>query len=159
MILENENVKDTLIDTGNSPFCSKKDFLKFKENKDGYGAIQKMLELLQQDNMHFGYRVINEISRFINNCIQEIQPPDLNSALDVQIVQKILPKFHGTRAKLEEPLTELFSFCFENQPSNTDELSTKAIKFDKNARYPRSAQKIAQMLRQLSIQGYASFIE
>jgi hypothetical protein len=33
------------------------------------------------------------------------------------------------------------------------------LAFDKNARFPRSAQKIARMLNQLTVQGYASFVE
>jgi len=100
-----------------------------------------MLELLKEYNMHFGYRVINEISRFINICKSEVQKFDFNTAMDIQIVQKILPKFHGTRAKLEEPLNKLLLFCKEGN------------------RFPHSAKKISQMLEQLSIQGYASFIE
>ena len=56
--------------------------------------------------------------------------------------EKILPKFHGTQGKLEEPLNKLFDVC------NAED-----------ARLPRSAQKLERMLYNLKVQGYASFIE
>lgn len=141
LVLENGIVKDSLIDNDILPFCSRTDYMQFKKIENNQSIIQSMLELLQGYNMHFGYRVINEISRFINICKDEVQKFDFYTAMDIQIIQKILPKFHGTRAKLEEPLNSLLSFC------------------KKNNRFPRSAKKIDQMLKQLSIQGYTSFIE
>jgi 5-methylcytosine-specific restriction enzyme B len=140
MVLADENVRDAL-DTRSS-CCSKTDFHTFNQMDHGSDILGEMLEILQKYNMHFGYRVINEISRFVNLCRNEVQHFDLHTAMDVQILQKILPKMHGTRARLEQPLTDLLSFC--NQSST---------------RFPRSAQKISRILDQLSIQGYASFIE
>jgi len=141
LVLENEIVKDSLIDNDIPPFCSKKDYMEFKRIENNQNIIQNMLELLQGYNMHFGYRVVNEVSRFINICNDEVQEFDFNTAMDIQIIQKVLPKFHGTRAKLEEPLNKLLFFC------------------NKDNRFPRSTKKIDRMLKQLSIQGYASFIE
>ena len=140
MILKDENVRDAL--ETRSSFCSKADFHTFNQMENGSEILGEMLEILQKYNMHFGYRVINEISRFVNLCRDEVQHFDLTTALDIQILQKILPKFHGTRARLENPLTDLLSFC--NQSS---------------IRFPRSAHKITRILDQLTIQGYASFIE
>jgi 5-methylcytosine-specific restriction enzyme B len=140
MVLADENVREAL-DTRSS-CCSKTDFHTFNQMDHGSDILGEMLEILQKYNMHFGYRVINEISRFVNLCRNEVQHFDLHTAMDVQILQKILPKMHGTRARLEQPLTDLLSFC--NQSST---------------RFPRSAQKISRILDQLSIQGYASFIE
>lgn len=140
MILADENVRNTM--ATRSSFCSKKDFEIFNEIEHGSDLLLEMLEILQKYNMHFGYRVINEISRFVNLCHKEVQQFDLHAAVDVQILQKILPKVHGTRAKLEQPLTDLLAFC--NQDST---------------RFPMSARKITRILDQLSIQGYASFIE
>jgi len=79
--------------------------------------------------------------------------------MDVQILQKILPKLHGTRAKLEDPLAKLFVLCHGAHDAAHDELLAKARAYDQKARFPRSSQKIARMMRQLSLQGYASFIE
>jgi 5-methylcytosine-specific restriction enzyme B len=140
MILADENVRDAL--DNRSSFCSKTDFDTFNQIDHGSEILGELLEILQKYNMHFGYRVINEISRFVNLCRSEVQQFDLHTSLDVQILQKILPKMHGTRARLEQPLTDLLSFCNQG-----------------GTRFPRSAQKISRILDQLSIQGYASFIE
>jgi 5-methylcytosine-specific restriction endonuclease McrBC GTP-binding regulatory subunit McrB len=100
------------------------------------------LNILRQYHLHFGYRVINEIAHFISHAHELIQGFELVEAMDIQILQKILPKFHGTQGKLEEPLKKLFEFC------NAE-----------NTRFPRSAQKLERMLYNLKVQGYTSFIE
>ena len=86
----------------------------------------------------------------------------LNDTIDIQILQKVLPKFHGTQGKLEEPLADLIYFCFNKsyeKEKPSEEMIQKALGFDKEALYPRSARKIARMIKNLKIQGYTSFIE
>jgi len=121
--------------------------------------IKELLAVLQQDNLHFGYRVANEMARFINLAREELADFSRDQVMDVQILQKILPKLHGTKAKLEDPLANLFALCHGAHDAASDELLAKARAYDPEARFPRSAQKIARMMRQLSLQGYASFIE
>jgi 5-methylcytosine-specific restriction endonuclease McrBC GTP-binding regulatory subunit McrB len=62
----------------------------------------------------------------------------LDTAFDYQCYQKILPKFHGSQAKLQEPLEDLLAFC-------------------NRYAYTHSAAKIQQMLDQLKKEGFASF--
>lgn len=154
LVLENEDVRSGLSDT--KPFCSRDDFLEFAQNEKGKNIIKEMLDLLSKYNMHFGYRVINEISRFVNVCEDELQDFDLDRVMDIQILQKILPKFHGTRAKLELPLTELFELCSGRPLEGTGKGRELP---DDHARFPQSADKISRMLDQLSSQGYAGFID
>ena len=146
--LENPDVRNRLMDSEASPFCSRADYLEFREIiGDEANPIENLLNLLKKYNLHFGYRVVNEISRFIwvsKDLLGE--PFNLNDAMDIQILQKILPKFHGTRGKLEEPLKNLHVFC-------------KAEHSESGALYPRSARKIARMIENLNVQGYTSFIE
>ena len=107
--------------------------------------------------------MINEISRFVwlsKDFLGDSFDP--NAAFDIQILQKILPKLHGTQGKLEAPLKDLLSFCYgqPNLKENVaDEMIQKAEELDEEAVYPRSAKKIAQMLKNLRNQGYTSFIE
>ena len=146
--LENPDVRNRLMDSETSPFCSRVDYSRFREIIGGKAnPIENLLNLLKKYNLHFGYRVVNEISRFIwvsKDLLGE--PFNLNDAMDIQILQKILPKFHGTRGKLEEPLKNLHAFC-------------KAEHLESGALYPRSARKIARMIENLNVQGYTSFIE
>jgi len=146
--LGNSDVRNELIDPEIPPFCSRKDYAEFKEIfEEVANPIEEVLNLLRKYNLHFGYRVVNEISRFLwlsSNFLNE--ECDLQQAMDIQILQKILPKFHGTRGKLEEPLKNLHAFC-------------EAEHSESSALYPRSAKKIARMIANLNVQGYTSFIE
>lgn len=109
-------------------------------SNEAKGVLIDLLKILQPYRMHFGYRVVNEISRYVRLSQEFVGPDALDTALDLQIRQKILPKFHGSRATLEKPLKELAAYLGE--PS----------------RFPRSAEKVAQMLEALRADGYASFI-
>ena len=143
-VLKDADVRNRLLPGENeAPFSSKTDYLAALEiSRDVHGYLDELLNILRQYHLHFGYRVINEIAHFIRNAHELIQNFDIKEVIDIQILQKILPKFHGTQGKLEEPLNELFDFC------NAED-----------ARFPRSAQKLERMLQNLKVQGYTSFIE
>ena len=140
-------------------FASRTDYDKVKVHVEE--PLGQLLNILSPYHLHFGYRVINELSRFVSEAKDLVGDSEeaMQAAMDIQILQKILPKFHGTRAKLEKPLGELLDLCYGN---SDDALSGKidgALAYAPDAPYPRSAQKIARMLRTLDEQGYASFIE
>jgi 5-methylcytosine-specific restriction enzyme B len=162
--LENPDVTNGLISSEVEPFCSSEDFKKLKTIiEDLDNPFEELLNRLKRYNLHFGYRVVNEMSRFVwisKDFIGDHFDP--NEAFDIQILQKILPKFHGTQGKLEAPLKNLLSFCYgQSNPKENipDEMIQKAVEFDDEAVYPRSAKKIARMLKNLKNQGYTSFIE
>lgn len=141
------------------PFSSKTDYTgALMIVPDVYRYLDELLNILRQYHLHFGYRVINEIAHFIRHSHDLIQDFDLEEVMDIQILQKILPKFHGTQGKLEEPLNRLFDFCYDETDSFNLNLE-KAAAYDEEARFPRSAQKLARMIRNLNVQGYTSYIE
>jgi len=122
-------------------------------------TLEQLISLLREYNLHFGYRVINEISRFLLNARKYVANYVFEEAFDIQVLQKILPKYHGTQAKLQEPLEKFLAFCFSENDKYSDDLLQMALKGSDGARFPRSAKKLAQMLRSLNAQGYCSFIE
>ena len=66
-----------------------------------------MNQVLRKHNLHFGYRVFDEIIMFLyNSQNSQYKFEDLDEAFDLAIKMKVLPKFHGTRQKLEEPIIE-----------------------------------------------------
>ena len=156
--LENPDVRNSLMDSEVSPFCSSADYSKFKDLiSEQTNPISDLLDLLKKFNLHFGYRVVNEISRFIwlsKDLTGENF--DLNATMDIQILQKILPKFHGTRGKLEEPLKELLTFCKGGEASQ-EEMSNQAAQSQGGGLYPRSARKIARMINNLNDPGIHQF--
>ena len=67
---------------------------------------------LKSVNAEFGYRCATEIFRFINQSLINDDTDDklsLDDILDCIIVQKLLPKLHGSRKKLEPVLQTLLS--------------------------------------------------
>ena len=157
--LKDGDVRNRLLVTGESHFCSYQDYNKIIGLLSSEHPIPALLLLLKKYHLHFGYRVANEIGKFTWNASELVIGFNLNDTIDIQILQKILPKLHGTKAKLEEPLWKVLAFCYEIDEPISEETRVKAENFDNQARFPRSAQKVARMLRNLQQQGYISFIE
>ncbi|GEM_PF-1843523 len=139
-VLKDSDVRNVLLP---GKFSSKANYSAALESTPGiHGYLDALLNILRQYHLHFGYRVINEIAHFICHTHELINGFKLEEAMDIQILQKILPKFHGTQGKLEEPLKKLLEYCDAE-----------------NTRFPRSAEKLDRMIRNLEVQGYTSFIE
>lgn len=153
--LKDADVRASLLTDGVT-FCSIEDYRKAREVVD---ILPELIQRLEKYHLHFGYRVVNEISRFMWLAQETIHDFQAETALDIQLLQKVLPKLHGTRAKLENPLQDLIAFCYGQSEPVSEEQCRRAMQFDKEALFPRTAQKCARMLRNLREQGYASFIE
>jgi 5-methylcytosine-specific restriction enzyme B len=162
-VLEDPDVRMKLLVKGDIPFCSRDDYASARQILGDKGTLlQEILTILHPHNLHFGYRVVNEVSRFIVKAKEMVKDPGADDTLDIQILQKILPKFHGSQARLGEPLQSLLTFCYRNAPSNDVSLDAEALEKAIEAgdfRFPRSARKLSRMLRNLKAQGYTSFIE
>ena len=153
--LTQPDIRTALLIQGDA-FCSLKDY---KEAGKKVDRLPKLIKLLEPYHLHFGYRVVNEVSRFVWLADETIKDLQVDIALDIQLLQKVLPKLHGTRAKLEKPLRDLLAFCYGQSEPALEEQYQQAMQFDEKALFPRTAQKCARMLRNLWEQGYASFIE
>ena len=159
--LKNPDVRGLFQDEEHQPFCTKTDYDSYSTLLKASNPLAKLFQILKTHHLHFGYRVINEVSRFVVLAEQQVDNFDLSDALDIQFLQKILPKMHGTKGKLVKPLNQVFSFCYgKDDESETEQQHLdKAMNFDSEASYPRTAQKIARMLNDLKQQGYTSFIQ
>lgn len=140
--------------------------------------IFKINDTLKKYNKHFGYRVFNEISNYCLNATNQSSVSNINIATDIQILQKILPKLHGSTEQLFNPLMSTLSLCLLNDSNNLSEkleyseddfetvLSELDSKLGENNeqlislfKYPRSAKKIIKMIRNLMYNGFTSYIE
>ena len=119
-----------------------------------------MNELLAVHHLHFGYRVANEIARYLRLAREQLGAGAVPRALDLQIQQKILPKFVGNRAKLEQPLWELLTYLETGKLEARPLTAAALAEVDgKGAKYPESVAALARMLETLRQVGFASFIE
>lgn len=111
--------------------------------------------ILKKYHLHFGYRVANEVARYINQVKIYVGESDsiLKEALDFQFIQKVFPKLSGTYAVLEEPLRELLLSLINQTGFDISNINPQATD------YPRTIEKLLRMYKSLSTKGYASFIE
>jgi hypothetical protein len=201
--------------------------------------LEKLNRTLQPYDLHFGYRVLDEIALFVQNATQapddvvgklsKSEDEALDYAVDYAVLMKVLPKFHGPRQKLETPLREVLKWAAKDsapewvkdtskpitleqitgalqkwerldatqqqtqqearqgadrqaeqtataqqeQGNQTETTPTQAAqgeakgqseaitaqRFKSHFRYPNTAKKVLQMLRQLYETGFASFAQ
>jgi hypothetical protein len=67
--------------------------------------------LLRPYDMHFGYRVYDEIVAFLEAAEHNGWFDGIGDPLDAALCMKVLPRFHGQRRRLDAPLRALLAFC------------------------------------------------
>jgi len=128
--------------------------------------LASLVRLLSPFHMHFAYRVADEILVYLLNA-RELGDPgfSLDTAFDHAVLQKILPRFHGSRARLWHPLLRLLAFC-SGDPSDAETRATSwenytvaqiEYELEEAPRLPRSAAKSMRMLHDLEDEGFTSF--
>ena len=76
-------------------------------------------EVLAGYRLHVGYRVRNEVLRFVGQAGDEgllavDRAAAQRTAFDLAVLQKVLPRLAGSRERLERPLAELLAQCLES---------------------------------------------
>ncbi len=95
---------------------SREDWVEFsEETSNHHKALSHLHGILEAHHRHFGYRVANEIARFVNLAREQAAEGDtdaaVDAAFDLALLQKVLPKFHGTQQELQSLLEEIFRFA------------------------------------------------
>ena len=153
-----------------SSICSKAagmgaDFVKLANSKEfgneqvATDTLKAFFTELKSVNAEFGYRSATEIFRFISQAHKNDDTAEKmreTEILDAAILQKLLPKLHGSRKKLEPALKGLWKLCFD--PSIKDTMQIARENIDK-AIYKESADKIFRMYESAYANGFTSFAE
>ena len=129
-------------------------------------------EILTEARLHLGYRAASEIALFIK-FYADILPEHLSDedsasegrldtrsrlALDAAVLQKVLPRLSGNRAKLEGPLATLCTYLRDlKRPAEGVEMENFE-RADK-ARLPKSYRRAVEMLGSLRDFGFVSFFK
>ena len=105
---------------------------------------QDLLEIFQplsEVGAEFGYRTAKEIARFVA-IHRELSGENWNykEALDAQVMQKLMPKLHGSARKLTGVLEALKAFAEKHQ-------------------LPLTQDKVKRMQKRLKDEGFTSFAE
>lgn len=112
----------------------------------------KQLKLV---NAEFGYRSASEIGRFIA-LFKSLTGMKDNDAIDAAIVQKLLPKLHGSRKKLEPVLKALWTMC---GTGNELDMNLSADSIPNETKYKLTADKILRMYKGAVNNSFTSFAE
>lgn len=151
-----------------------------------YNDIKILHSILKLYDLHFGYRVIDEIGLFYVNAVKSwekniIQFTSKKQIIDYAILMKVLPKFHGNASKMEIPLRKTLAWAISPEKwkeivdaSQDDKEVLKDAykekiregpqalfsKFteDHQIKYQKTADKIARMMYQLYITGYTCYL-
>ena len=129
--------------------------------------LMKFFKELKKSGAEFGYRTASEIGRLMF-MLQELGEKGDN-LLDIAIMQKLLPKLHGSRNKLTKVLPILGSFCLKKDADKIKEeyldkflnnsFIEEEFKMNKNIKYPISFEKICRMYKNAIENGFASYAE
>lgn len=128
------------------------------QDSEAVEMLQKFFDELKNVNAEFGYRSATEIFRFIcqakANDDTDKKMTD-EEILDAAIVQKMLPKLHGSRKKLEPVLAQLWKLCFTGASKDLN-ISKENVE---KAEFKESADKIRRMYESATANGFTSFAE
>jgi MrcB-like, N-terminal domain len=116
--------------------------------------LQQVHALLAVSGHEFGHRVMAESLRFAA-VYAGTGRPDLDEVLDLIAMQKLLPRLHGSRRRLEPVLRSLMTWAgAADSVAEVDSPIAPAT-----ARLPRTAAKLRRMLDSLQANQFVSFTE
>lgn len=122
-------------------------------------TLVSFFEQLKVAGAEFGYRTASEIKRFAAVTEQLETGWITAQILDAAIMQKLLPKLHGSRRKLEPVLKTLISLCIAKGEKPEDYIAQTHETDSAKVLYPVSLEKIQRMYRGLIDNGFTSYAE
>ncbi len=157
-----------------------------KSSEKFYDRLKNLSTILKPYNLHFAYRVLDEIALFYKNAKEAkknkiVSFKNDDEIIDLAVLMKVLPKFHGSRAKLEEPLWRVLNWCLnpseeikeidkkkiwnkikeeEKEPGPQDiiNLLEKFKEFKNKFKFHHTAKKVLEMLYKLHTDGYTGYL-
>lgn len=131
--------------------------------------FKSYFNILKKAGAEFGYRTLNEMAiliNFINETYDTNDDKDkngLNNAIDIAIMQKLLPKLHGSRSKMVKILPTLFELCIDQGAGDAKTLldayvNDTSLAFT-SVKYQLSFNKICRMYKNAIENGFTSYAE
>lgn len=120
-------------------------------SKEANEVLNDFFKNLKKANAEFGYRTATEIGMFISLASESMGK---NEAVDAAIVQKLLPKLHGSRKKIVSVTKELWKLCGCNDIEKIENQ-----KISETTKYKLTADKVLRMYNSAIENGFTSFAE
>jgi 5-methylcytosine-specific restriction enzyme B len=113
-------------------------------------SLKALHKLLAKHDLEFGHRTLTEALRF-SSTYDALSGAGWLQALDLILLQMILPRIHGSRPRVEPILADLEGYCTKVGSPRIDAASTPDLPF--------SLLKVGRMLRILRANQFVSFTE
>lgn len=126
--------------------------------------LRTLHRLLSEGGFEFGHRVFYEAIRY-SAMLSASGDSGHRGALDNVILQKILPRLHGARRRLEAPLCSLGRFCMDLTHVEGTGIPGSVPQFNPSKPpasaplLPKSFDKVRRMYQSLVANQFASFTE
>lgn len=133
------------------------------KNEDIAKELVSFFKQLQPVGAEFGYRSASEIIHLVAKLKMLESSITDDECLDIAIMQKLLPKLHGSRSKLVKILISLSGLCVDG--ITKEEFEKKfddyyKIGFDGlTIKYPISFEKLIRMYKNVLANGFTSYAE
>jgi hypothetical protein len=135
-------------------------------------TIDDIFSIMHKRRQEFAFRTMAEILRFL---AVDYELTDGNNewnwqrAVDAQILQKILPKLHGSKRKIGSLLAALAKYCesgsredamsFLNEETKAESYLAVANKREQSPQYRESYRKLCEMMEAVRRDQFVSFIQ
>ena len=131
-------------------------------------TIRDVYRLLHKVRQEFAYRTMQEVIRYVHvdyAVTEDGQAWDWRMCMDCQLLQKVLPKLHGSRRRVEPILVELAGYC-ELGPEGHEAGRKPQTQLDQQpvgraadlVVFPRSYEKLCDMIDAVRRDQFVSFI-
>lgn len=118
---------------------------------------------LKKTGAEFGYRSASEIHQLLYNLSVVNKELTEDEKVDIAIMQKLLPKLHGSRRKLVPILKTLGQCCLVAANENIEKEVFLKTDFsfisNQTVRYPLTLEKLSRMYNGVIENGFASYAE
>ncbi len=119
-------------------------------------AFLKFFEELKKVGAEFGYRTATEMLLLIKKLKTFSNLSD-EECLDIAIMQKLLPKLHGSRSKIVKVLDALILLCLKEGQEFSIAKCDEVL--ETNIIYPISYEKLIRMYKNVLDNGFTSYAE
>lgn len=156
-----DEIKDSFIDLAEKLKEGKTFSLPETDQTNIQNTTLDLFRILKTAEMEFAFRTTNEIIRYANASFQLEEDFNWETCMDEQILQKLLPKLHGSRKKIEKLIVALLEYAHSGELKKSLERieSNTELKFDDNHKFKNSFTKLEKMLKSLKQDGFVSFIQ
>ncbi len=116
----------------------------------------KFFNELKKVGAEFGYRTAVEMLLLIKK-LNTISDLSKNESVDIAVMQKLLPKLHGSRSKISKVLDALILLCLKDGQTFSIAKSDEILA--ENIFYPIAYEKLVRMYKNALDNGFTSYAE